>query len=200
MKFLDNLIAWGDSLYAQYTAETVSQAEQLYVLADMILGPAPAARARCPTPAGDRARPTRRCTNLDLFSNITGEHRERHRRPGAAAIASSRDPTQDTDPPVAGSRTLIAVLHTAQRPAAGLLGQGGHSGSTTSAIACNLQGVAQPLPLYAPPLNPLQLIAAAGRRAPAPSARRLDRADLPFRGLSAERRSSSPTTSAPTAR
>jgi hypothetical protein len=34
MRFLDNLIAWGDLLYAQYTSETVGQAEQLYILAD----------------------------------------------------------------------------------------------------------------------------------------------------------------------
>ena len=41
MKFLANLIAWGDSLYAQYTMEMVAQAEQLYVFADLILGPPP---------------------------------------------------------------------------------------------------------------------------------------------------------------
>ena len=41
MKFLDNLIAWGDSLYAQYTMENVAQAEQLYIFADLILGPRP---------------------------------------------------------------------------------------------------------------------------------------------------------------
>ena len=41
MKFLDNLIAWGDSLYAQYTMEKVAQAEQLYVYANLILGPRP---------------------------------------------------------------------------------------------------------------------------------------------------------------
>jgi hypothetical protein len=29
------------SLYAQYTSETVSQAEQLYIFADLILGPQP---------------------------------------------------------------------------------------------------------------------------------------------------------------
>lgn len=41
MKFLDVLLAWGDWYYAQYTAEFVSQAEQLYVFAEMILGPSP---------------------------------------------------------------------------------------------------------------------------------------------------------------
>ena len=41
MKLLDLLIAWGDSYYNQYTAETVNQAQQLYILADLILGPRP---------------------------------------------------------------------------------------------------------------------------------------------------------------
>ncbi len=41
MKYLDHLIAWGDNLYQQDTMETVMEAEQLYVLADQILGPKP---------------------------------------------------------------------------------------------------------------------------------------------------------------
>ncbi len=41
MKFLDLLIAWGDSLFAQATMETVNQATQLYVLAGQVLGPRP---------------------------------------------------------------------------------------------------------------------------------------------------------------
>jgi sugar lactone lactonase YvrE len=41
MKYLDNLIAWGDQLFRQYTMETVNQATQLYVMAQEILGPRP---------------------------------------------------------------------------------------------------------------------------------------------------------------
>lgn len=41
MKYLDHLIAWGDNLFQQDTMETVMEAEQLYVLADQILGPKP---------------------------------------------------------------------------------------------------------------------------------------------------------------
>ena len=42
MKYLDNLIAWGDSLFRQDTMETVNEATQLYVLAANILGRAAA--------------------------------------------------------------------------------------------------------------------------------------------------------------
>ncbi len=69
MKFLDNLIAWGDSLYAQYTAETVNQAEQLYILADMILGPAPDL-VRLPATQQQTAPTYASLHGLDLFSNI----------------------------------------------------------------------------------------------------------------------------------
>ncbi len=41
MKYLDNLIAWGDSLFRQDTMETINEAMQLYVLASNILGPRP---------------------------------------------------------------------------------------------------------------------------------------------------------------
>jgi hypothetical protein len=41
MAYLDNLIAWGDSLFQQYTIETINEATQLYVMAANILGPKP---------------------------------------------------------------------------------------------------------------------------------------------------------------
>ncbi|MCU0734245.1 MAG: neuraminidase-like domain-containing protein, partial [Methylotetracoccus sp.] len=39
MKYIDNLIAWGDQLFHQDTIETINQATQLYVLAAALLGP-----------------------------------------------------------------------------------------------------------------------------------------------------------------
>jgi hypothetical protein len=41
MAYLDNLIAWGDSLFAQYTIETINEATQLYIMAANILGDKP---------------------------------------------------------------------------------------------------------------------------------------------------------------
>jgi hypothetical protein len=43
MAYLDNLIAWGDSLFRQDTGEAIDEALQLYVLATNILGPRPQA-------------------------------------------------------------------------------------------------------------------------------------------------------------
>jgi hypothetical protein len=41
MKYLDNLIAWGDSLFTQNTIETINEATLCYVLAANLLGPRP---------------------------------------------------------------------------------------------------------------------------------------------------------------
>jgi hypothetical protein len=41
MKYLDNLIAWGDNLFQQDTIESINEATQRYVLAANILGPRP---------------------------------------------------------------------------------------------------------------------------------------------------------------
>ncbi|SCX05636.1 hypothetical protein SAMN05216379_103140 [Nitrosomonas eutropha] len=41
MKYIDNLLAWGDYLFRQDTIETINQATQLYVFAGHILGPKP---------------------------------------------------------------------------------------------------------------------------------------------------------------
>ncbi|MFB9080266.1 hypothetical protein ACFFWB_23140 [Flavobacterium procerum] len=41
MKYIDNLIAWGDYLFRQDTIESINQATQLYILALHIMGPRP---------------------------------------------------------------------------------------------------------------------------------------------------------------
>lgn len=41
MRYLDNLIAWGDSLFMSDTIESINEATQLYILASHLLGPRP---------------------------------------------------------------------------------------------------------------------------------------------------------------
>ena len=41
MKYIDNLVAWGDQLFRRDTIETINQATQLYVMAAELLGPLP---------------------------------------------------------------------------------------------------------------------------------------------------------------
>ena len=70
MRFLDTIIAWGDWYYSQYTAEMVSYAEQLYVLADMLLGPRPRMLRLADVSESGAPPPTyASLKDVDLFSN-----------------------------------------------------------------------------------------------------------------------------------
>lgn len=51
MKYIDNLLDWGDALFAQDTWESITQATMLYLLAYDLLGPRPENLGPCPTPA-----------------------------------------------------------------------------------------------------------------------------------------------------
>jgi receptor-binding and translocation channel-forming TcA subunit of Tc toxin len=67
MAYLDNLIAWGDSLFRQDTGETIDEAMMLYVLAANILGPRP-----LPVPEKGSVRPQTYANlrnDLDRFGN-----------------------------------------------------------------------------------------------------------------------------------
>lgn len=68
MKYIDNLIAWGDSLFRQDTIETLNEATQIYVLAANILGPKP---QKVP-PRGKRVNKTYKqlkAEGIDAFGN-----------------------------------------------------------------------------------------------------------------------------------
>ena len=113
MKYLDNLIAWGDHLFRQDSIESINEATQLYVLAAEILGPAAEEGPAAGEAAGRRPSTSWR-RQLDDFSNALVEVENlvpplpgnggSAARPGAAADA--------------------LLLHPAQRQAAGLLGHG----------------------------------------------------------------------------
>lgn len=49
MKYIDNLLDWGDYLFAQDTMESINEATMLYILASAILGKRPAKLGKCET-------------------------------------------------------------------------------------------------------------------------------------------------------
>jgi hypothetical protein len=51
MKYIDNLLDWGDALFAQDTMESINEATMLYVLAYDILGKRPVKLGKCTTAA-----------------------------------------------------------------------------------------------------------------------------------------------------
>ncbi|MBK8493227.1 MAG: hypothetical protein IPL49_20675 [Saprospirales bacterium] len=48
MKYVDNLIDWGDHLFAQYSMESINEALMIYQLAYDILGKRPEQLGACP--------------------------------------------------------------------------------------------------------------------------------------------------------
>lgn len=162
MKFLDNLITWGDSLYAQYTMENVAQAEQLYVFADLILGPQPelvrlpdANLGRDPD-ATTYAQLAATSPGLDQFSNELVAVENLIVAPATALQVANA---------VSGASSLpqVQTLFFCIPPNEKLLSYWSTVADRLYKIrhCLNLQGVAQPLPLYGAPINPLQLVGAA---------------------------------------
>ena len=56
MKYIDNLIDWGDYLFAQDTMETINEANLLYVMASDLLGPKPVSVGECQIALEDEER------------------------------------------------------------------------------------------------------------------------------------------------
>jgi hypothetical protein len=71
LAYLDNLMAWADSLFRQDTRESINEATQLYVLAAMILGPRPLAVPERGAPPAMSYRELRGTDekSIDAFSN-----------------------------------------------------------------------------------------------------------------------------------
>jgi hypothetical protein len=47
MRYVDNLLDWGDALFTEFTRESLNEATMLYVLAADVLGPRPPAMGAC---------------------------------------------------------------------------------------------------------------------------------------------------------
>lgn len=158
MKFLDNLIAWGDSLYSQYTMETVSQAEQLYIIADLILGPAP---DQVPMPSSyemtSQAETYASLQNINQFSEtlISIENLILSPTPPPSLLDGTATTPSLPQFPSSGKTLLFCIPANPQ-----LLAYWSTVAQRLYNIrhCLNMQGIAQPLPLYGPPVNILALI------------------------------------------
>lgn len=156
MAYLDNLIAWGDSLFRQYTIETINEATQIYIMAANILGPKPQAvpnKGAVKAPAYGDLRGT-----LDAFGN--------------ALVDMEVDIPFDMTPPVGsgtalnGSQILPSIGHTLHF----CIPRNDRFLKYWDTVAdrlfkihnsLNLQGVFQRLPLFDPPIDPALLVRAA---------------------------------------
>lgn len=156
MKYLDNLIAWGDNLFRQDTIETLNEATQVYVLAANILGPKP---QKIP-PRGKKTPKTYRQlkdTGIDAFGNALIEI--------------------ENDFPFNSSPTSTATVDEGGTSAAFGIGrslyfcipQNDKLLSYWDTVAdrlfkirncMNIQGIVRQLPLFDPPIDPGMLVKA----------------------------------------
>jgi len=157
MAYLDNLIAWGDSLFRQDTGEAVDQALMLYVLAADILGPRPLA-----IPKKGKVRPQTYANlrgDLDLFGNAMRDVEadvpfDLMPLPAAGAVDGGQ---------VATIRSLGKALYFGIPRNDKLLGYWDTVADRLFKIrnSLNLQGTFRQLALFEPPIDPGMLARAA---------------------------------------
>ncbi|HXP19937.1 MAG TPA: hypothetical protein VN840_09870 [Streptosporangiaceae bacterium] len=158
MKYLDNLIAWGDSLFLADTVETLNEATLCYVLAANILGPRPEAM---PAPGGTSPKNFRQLkqAGLDRMSNALVSLEAQfpfNLVPGPGGGAGSAD----------SSGALFGIgrsLYFCLPQNSKLLAYWDTVADRLFKIrnSENIQGVVQQLPLFDPPLDPGMLVQAA---------------------------------------
>jgi hypothetical protein len=157
MAYLDNLIAWGDSLFQQYTIETVNEATQIYVLAANILGDKPQ-----PVPVKGSVQPLTfnqlRASGLDAFGNTMVEMEVDIPFDLAAPSGTGTPANGSQILPSTGNTLYFCVPRNDQ-----LLAYWDTVADRLFKIhnSLNLQGVFQQLPLYDPPIDPALLVRAA---------------------------------------
>ena len=159
MKYLDNLIAWGDSLFLADTIETVNEATLCYVLAANILGPRPQVM---PQPAAASARNFRQLkqAGLDRMADALVSLEAQFPFNLVSAPAAGGGAPDDQSGALFGiGRSLYFCVPQNQN----LLGYWDTVADRLFKIrnSENIQGIVQQLPLFDPPLDPGLLAAAA---------------------------------------
>lgn len=153
MKYLDNLIGWGDQLFRRDTIESLNEATQLYVLAAEILG-------RRPELVAPRARPVPQTYNsiapkLDAFSNALV---------AAEALLPQLEPELiEPDDPIHHAPLSLPMRYFCIPRNDRLLGYWTTVGERLFNLRhCrNIEGVERQLALFEPPIDPAQLVRAA---------------------------------------
>lgn len=156
MKYLDNLIAWGDHLFQQDTVESINEATQRYVLAANILGPRPQR-----VPARGKVRPKtykQLKATLDPMANaivdMEGQFPFNITPPGSGTTGSP------------GSTALLGIgqtLYFCIPRNDKMLGYWDTVADRLFKIrhCMNIKGIVRPLALFDPPIDPGMLVKAA---------------------------------------
>jgi hypothetical protein len=155
MKYLDNLIAWGDNLFQQDTIESINEATQRYVLAANILGPRP---QRIPPPgtAQPRTYAQLKAANLDAMGNALVDLESQFPFNFSSATSGAGS---GSGPLFGIGRALYFCIPRNTK----LLGYWDTVADRLFKIrhCMNTEGIVRPLALFDPPLDPGMLVKAA---------------------------------------
>ena len=153
MKYLDNLVAWGDHLFRRDTIESINEATQLYVLAAQILGRRPEiiSREETETRSYNDIKP-----EIDSFSNALVEIE--------TELPLDMEETQNTNVEENDQVNILnTILYFCLPPNDKLLGYWDTIADRLFKIRnCqNIEGVTRQLALFEPPIDPALLVRAA---------------------------------------
>jgi hypothetical protein len=157
MKYLDNLIAWGDYLFRQNTRESINEATQVYVLAHEILGPRPTQIPERGTIQDYTYHDLTTQFSLDEFSNalVQMENVFPFTTSGASINGSNSGLSSATS-------TATTSFYFCIPPDGQLLGYWDTVEDRLYKIrhCMNIAGAVEQLPLFAPPISPALLVQA----------------------------------------
>jgi len=157
MKYLDNLIAWGDYLFTQNTRESINEATQIYVLADKILGPAPVM-----VPPQGTVLPVA-FKDLQWNSLDNAMVQLENVFPFALTTNTADNGNSGSGSTGYGAASTGSIPYFCTPPNSQLLTYWATVADRLYKIrhCMNIQGQVQQLPLFAPPINPGLLVEAA---------------------------------------
>ena len=154
MKYLDNLIAWGDHLFRQDTLETTAEATQVYVLAANILGQRPSSLPPRTSPPQTFASLEPR---LDAFSNalVTA-------LVAMESLTSTLPDPASTDAHLDTASGIPSILYFCIPANDKLLSYWDVVSDRLFKLrhCMNIEGAVRQLPLFEPPIDPALLVRA----------------------------------------
>jgi hypothetical protein len=154
MKYIDNLVAWGDQLFRRDTIESINEATQLYILAANILGPKPQ--------HGAKKKKTNPQTYAELRKKLDEFRNAREAIENEFPSSSSMSSIRVTDESIGllgvGDFSFFCIPQNDK-----LLGYWDTVADRLFKIrnCMNMEGVVRQLPLFEPPIDPALLVRAA---------------------------------------
>ena len=152
MKYIDNIVAWGDQLFSRDTIESINEATQLYVLAANMLGPRPE-NIPAPGMVQPETYASLKANQLDAFSNALVDME--------TAFPYSQESPNGTSPD-GESLNIGTTFYFGIPQNDELLGYWDTVEDRLFKIrhCMNIEGVVRELPLFEPPIDPALLVKA----------------------------------------